>query len=103
MFIDQIEYIILTTNLLSIISFSFGMSKIKNILRLILCLEIITFSMGVLCTCISLTFGNVFGIITAVTFLVCAAAETALLLAFVIKNYNVTESIDLNTYNQLIG
>jgi len=103
MFFDQIEYIILTSNLLIIISFSFGLSKIKNVLRLILCLEIITFSIGILATSISITSGNVFGLITAAIFLVCAAAETALLLAFVVRNYNITETIKLSTYNQLKG
>ncbi len=103
MLFDQIEYIILTSNFLIIISFSFGMSEIKNALRFILCLEIITFAVGILCTCVSLMFGNVFGIITAATLLVCAAAETALLLSIIVRNYNKTESMDLNTYNQLVG
>jgi len=41
--------------------------------------------------------------ITACLLLVCAAAETAILLALVVKHYKKTEVIDLNEYHELRG
>lgn len=97
------EEILLTANILILISFGFAVEEIRNVLRFILCLEIITFAAGVLCTCGTIAFENNLGMITACLLLVCAAAETAILLALVVRHYKKTEFIDLNEYHELRG
>jgi len=99
----NLETIIVTANILILISFGLAMEEIKNVLRFILCLEIITFAVGVICTCITMAFSTSSGIITACILLVCAAAETAVLLALVVRNYRKKEAIELNDYRELRG
>lgn len=100
---NSLDIILFTANILVLLSMSIAFAQVKNVLRFILCLEIITFCVGVLCAGSTGVFHTTNGVITTCVLLVGAAAETAILLALIVRNYKQTEAINLNDYRELRG
>lgn len=97
------EEILFIANLLIFLAFNFAMNDTPNVFRLLISFELVTFSASVLCTSSTILFQNSWGLIAACLLLVCAAAESAVLLALILRHYKKTDSILLNTYKELRG